>query len=106
MRSAVAVTPVQLPEVLLHVAVVRPVFLWGAPGIGKSSVNRMVHVHLTASPTDWLAWAGGTGIHSWVLDYPIQRPDHLAVVARTCSAALPEPRGTPPTWTRSTAVPC
>ncbi|TWP50910.1 AAA family ATPase [Lentzea tibetensis] len=40
MRSAVAVTPAQLPEVLLHVAVVRPVFLWGAPGIGKSSLVR------------------------------------------------------------------
>ncbi len=39
-RSAVAVTPVQLPEVLLHVAVVRPVFLWGAPGVGKSSLVR------------------------------------------------------------------
>ncbi|WP_396936608.1 AAA family ATPase, partial [Mycolicibacterium sp.] len=31
-------TPAQLPEILLHVAVVRPVFLWGAPGIGKSSL--------------------------------------------------------------------
>ncbi|WP_203236756.1 hypothetical protein [Nocardia panacis] len=35
-ESAVTVTPDQLPELLLHVAVVRPVFLWGAPGIGKS----------------------------------------------------------------------
>jgi ATPase family protein associated with various cellular activities (AAA) len=40
MRSTVTVTPAQLPEVLLHVAVVRPVFLWGAPGIGKSSLVR------------------------------------------------------------------
>jgi hypothetical protein len=36
MQAAITVTPEQLPEVLLHVAVVRPVFLWGAPGIGKS----------------------------------------------------------------------
>ncbi|WP_430785100.1 AAA family ATPase [Actinoplanes sp. G11-F43] len=33
-------TPAQLPDLLLHVAVVRPVFLWGAPGIGKSSLVR------------------------------------------------------------------
>ena len=40
MESAVAVTPAQLPELLLHLAVVRPVFVWGAPGIGKSSLVR------------------------------------------------------------------
>lgn len=40
MQSSVTVTPAELPEVLLHVAVVRPVFLWGAPGIGKSSMVR------------------------------------------------------------------
>lgn len=40
MQATVTVTPAQLPGVLLHVAVVRPVFLWGAPGIGKSSLVR------------------------------------------------------------------
>nr|WP_045745654.1 MULTISPECIES: MoxR family ATPase [Actinoplanes] len=40
MHSAITVTPAQLPGLLLHVAVVRPVFLWGAPGIGKSSLVR------------------------------------------------------------------
>lgn len=30
----------QLSEVLLNVATVRPVFLWGAPGIGRSSLVR------------------------------------------------------------------
>jgi len=40
MESAITVTPAQLPGVLLHVAVVRPVFVWGAPGIGKSSLVR------------------------------------------------------------------
>jgi MoxR-like ATPase len=39
-QSVTTVTPAQLPEVLLNVAVVRPVFLWGAPGIGKSSLVR------------------------------------------------------------------
>ena len=40
MESAITVTPAELPHVLLHVAVVRPVFVWGAPGIGKSSLVR------------------------------------------------------------------
>ena len=40
MESSITVTPVELPAVLLHVAVVRPVFVWGAPGIGKSSLVR------------------------------------------------------------------
>jgi hypothetical protein len=39
-HSAITVTPAQLPGLLLHVAVARPVFLWGAPGIGKSSLVR------------------------------------------------------------------
>src|SRR5690349_10595904 len=39
-QSAFTLTPAQLPDLLLHVAVVRPVFVWGAPGIGKSSLVR------------------------------------------------------------------
>lgn len=38
MHAAVTVTPAQLPELLLHIAVTRPVFIWGQPGIGKSSL--------------------------------------------------------------------
>ncbi len=38
MHAAVTLTPAQLPEMLLHVAVSRPVFVWGQPGIGKSSL--------------------------------------------------------------------
>ena len=187
-QSPVTVTPSQLPDLLLHVAVVRPVFVWGAPGIGKSSlvrafaaslgldcvtlvgtqlaaedligvpelhngrsrfappesiardepyclfldelnastpdvqkafyslildrrigdyelplgsivigagnrstdnalarpmasalVNRLVHIHLRASVDDWLAWATGAGIHRWILDYLLERPDHMWV---------------------------
>ncbi|MFJ4770128.1 ATP-binding protein [Streptomyces uncialis] len=40
MQPAVTVTPARIPELLLGLATVRPVFLWGAPGIGKSSLVR------------------------------------------------------------------
>lgn len=38
MQLASALRPLELPDFLLNVAVVRPVFIWGAPGIGKSSL--------------------------------------------------------------------
>lgn len=38
MNLAVNVTQQELEEVLLNVAPVRPVFIWGAPGTGKSSM--------------------------------------------------------------------
>lgn len=38
MNAATTITPKQLPEFLLNVALVRPVFIWGPPGIGKSSL--------------------------------------------------------------------
>ncbi len=40
MNASASVTQKQLLEFLLHVAVVRPVFIWGAPGTGKSSIVR------------------------------------------------------------------
>lgn len=203
MQAAITVSPAELADVLLHVAVVRPVFLWGAPGIGKSSLvrafaeslglecvtllgtqlapedligvpqivdgrsrfappesvarrepyclfldelnassaevqkafyslildrrigtyelprgsvvigagnratdnalartmpsallNRLVHVHLRASATDWLEWAGEAGIHAWVYDYLVQRPDHLW----TAPPKTEEPFSTPRSW--------
>ncbi|GAA1606811.1 ATP-binding protein [Catellatospora bangladeshensis] len=203
MHSALTLTPAQLPDLLLHVAVVRPVFVWGAPGIGKSSlvrafadslglpcvtlvgtqlaaedligvpelrdgrsrfappemiarsepyclfldelnasspevqkafyslildrrigayelpagsivigagnratdnalarpmasalVNRLLHLHLRASAVDWLGWAGGAGVHPWVLDYLTQRPDHLWVQPPKTE----EPFSTPRAW--------
>ncbi|MGO8950419.1 MAG: AAA family ATPase, partial [Ktedonobacterales bacterium] len=38
MNAAHEVTQKQLTEFLLNVAIVRPVFIWGQPGIGKSSL--------------------------------------------------------------------
>ena len=38
MNSIATVTQTQLEDFLLNVAPVRPVFIWGAPGIGKSSL--------------------------------------------------------------------
>lgn len=40
MNSAITVSQKQLLDVLLHVAVVRPVHIWGQPGIGKSDLVR------------------------------------------------------------------
>lgn len=37
-NAAVTLTPKQLTEFLLNVALVRPVFIWGPPGIGKSAL--------------------------------------------------------------------
>jgi hypothetical protein len=38
MNAATTVTPKGLADFLLNVALVRPVFIWGPPGIGKSSI--------------------------------------------------------------------
>src|SRR5690349_11993543 len=38
MNAAITVTQKQLSEFLLNVAVVRPVFIWGPPGVGKSAL--------------------------------------------------------------------
>lgn len=38
MNANISLTQTELIDFLVHVAVVRPVFIWGAPGIGKSSL--------------------------------------------------------------------
>ncbi len=44
MNISITIGPSQLYDVLLNVAVVRPVFIWGPPGIGKSAlVERFAH---------------------------------------------------------------
>ncbi|MEV3860879.1 MoxR family ATPase [Streptomyces sp. NPDC050095] len=203
MQAAVTVTPSRIPELLLGLATVRPVFLWGAPGIGKSSlvrafadslglecvsllgtqlapedligvpqirdgrsvfcppeaiardepyclfldelnaatpdvqkafyslildrrignyelpegsivigagnratdnalarpiasalVNRLAHVHLTASASDWLGWAAGADIHPWIQDHLTDRRDHLW----SKPPKTEEPFSTPRSW--------
>lgn len=203
MNLAVAVDQNQLHSVLLNVAIVRPVFIWGAPGIGKSSIveqfaedvglkcvsllgsqlapediigvpqiidgksifcppriiaqdepyclfldelnacsqevqkafyslildhrigeyhlpegsivigagnrsqdnaitrqvssallNRMFHVELTAKSSIWLDWAANNGIHQYVYDYIVSRPDHLW----SQPPKTEEPFSTPRSW--------
>jgi len=38
MNIPLTVNQTELLDVLLNVAVTRPIFIWGAPGIGKSSI--------------------------------------------------------------------
>ena len=38
MNLAISVDQQQLMDILLNVGTVRPVFIWGAPGIGKSAI--------------------------------------------------------------------
>jgi hypothetical protein len=62
--------------------------------MSSALLNRMVHVHLKVSHRDWLAWAGGAGIHHLVLDYIALRPDHLW----SQPPKTEEPFSTPRSW--------
>ena len=37
----------------------------------------MFHVQMKADARQWIKWAQSEGLHPWVIDYIIQRPDHL-----------------------------
>lgn len=58
-------------------------------------INRMVHVHLKASPREWLEWAQAAGVHPWVLDYVRSRPTQLVTEV---PPAKEEPFSTPRSW--------
>ena len=203
MQAACTLTPSQLTEFLLNVAITRPVFIWGPPGVGKSALveafahsvglecvsllgsqlapedlmgvpqiidgvsrfcppaliarkqpycifldelnacsqdvqkafyslihdrrvgeyvlpqgsivigagnraqdsaivkpmssalmNRMVHVHLKVSASEWMEWASAHAIHPLVLEYLQQRPDHLW----SAPPKHEEPFSTPRSW--------
>lgn len=46
MNPAISVTQKELFSLLLNVAIVRPVFIWGPPGIGKSSLVQQFAEHV------------------------------------------------------------
>ena len=46
MNPAITLTQKQLTDFLLNVAVVRPVFIWGAPGVGKSALANVLAAEL------------------------------------------------------------
>lgn len=67
-------------------AIVRP--------LSSALMNRLIHVHLKASHRDWLEWARANNIHSWIIDYIQNRPDHLW----TQPPKTEEPFSSPRSW--------
>jgi len=57
-------------------------------------VNRLVHLHLRSSATDWQVWAAFAGIHPYVTAYLAQRPDQLT----SAPPKVEEPFSTPRSW--------
>lgn len=45
--------------------------------MSSALINRMFHVQMKADARQWIKWAQATELHPWVIDYIIQRPDHL-----------------------------
>ena len=45
--------------------------------MSSALMNRMIHVHMRVSASQWLTWAMEAGLHPLVIDYLTQRPDHL-----------------------------
>jgi hypothetical protein len=68
-------------------AIVRP--------LSSALVNRLVHVQLRASASDWLTWAGANGVHEMIVSYLMTRPDHLW----SKPPKHEEPFSTPRAWT-------
>ena len=62
--------------------------------MSSALINRMFHVQLKPDVKNWLTWAYGNGIHSWVTDYISQRPDHLF----SEPPKTEEPFSTPRSW--------
>ncbi|MGB1250173.1 MAG: AAA family ATPase [Candidatus Promineifilaceae bacterium] len=60
--------------------------------MSSALLNRMVHVQMQASATDWLAWAYSNDIHSWILKYIEARPDHLWVQPPKTEEPFSSPR--------------
>ena len=62
--------------------------------MSSALLNRMFHVQLKADVGQWIKWAQAEGLHPWVIDYIIQRPDHLF----SEPSKTEEPFSTPRSW--------
>lgn len=62
--------------------------------MSSALLNRLLHVELRPTASDWLRWAAGAGVHPWVIGYLEARPDHLHVNP----PAGEEPFSTPRSW--------
>ncbi len=62
--------------------------------MSSALINRMFHVQMKADARQWIKWAESENIHPWIIDYLIQRPDHLFSEAPKTE----EPFSTPRSW--------
>lgn len=62
--------------------------------MSSALINRMFHVQMRADARQWIQWAQSARIHPWVIDYLIQRPDHLF----SDPPKTEEPFSTPRSW--------
>ncbi len=62
--------------------------------MSSALINRMFHVQLVPDAKSWLNWAYENNLHSWVINYIEQRPDHLF----TEPPKTEEPYSTPRSW--------
>ena len=62
--------------------------------MSSALINRVFHVQLVPDAKSWLNWAYENNLHSWVINYIEQRPDHLF----TEPPKTEEPYSTPRSW--------
>ena len=62
--------------------------------MSSALINRMFHIEMKADTRQWIKWAQSEGLHEWVIDYIIQRPDHLF----SQPPKTEEPFSTPRSW--------
>ena len=62
--------------------------------MSSALVSRMFHVQMRADARQWMKWAQKNNLHPWVIDYIIQRPDHLF----SEPPKTEEPFSTPRSW--------
>ncbi len=62
--------------------------------MSSALINLMFHVQMKVNPRHWIKWAQANALHPWVVDYIIQRPDHLF----SEPPKTEEPFSTPRSW--------